>query len=182
MHLLDPATGTGTFLYEVIRQIFETFRGNEGLWPGYVSEHLLPRIHGFELLMAPYSIAHLKLGLELKRLGYDFRSEERLRVYLTNTLEDPHQYSGIPLFMRWLAEETNNADRVKRSYPIMVILGNPPYSGESANNGEWISGLLRGTDSLARANTKTGNYFDVDGQPLRERNSKWINNDYVKFI
>lgn len=182
VHLLDPATGTGTFLYEVIRQIFETFQGNEGLWPGYVSEHLLPRIHGFELLMAPYAIAHLKLGLELKRLGYDFRSEERLRVYLTNTLEDPHQYSGIPLFMRWLAEETNNADRVKRSYPIMVILGNPPYSGESANNGEWISGLLRGTDSLARANTKTGNYFDVDGQPLRERNSKWINNDYVKFI
>lgn len=182
VHILDPATGTGTFLYEVIGQIFETFRGNEGLWPGYVSEHLLPRIHGFELLMAPYAIAHLKVGLELKRLGYDFRSEERLRVYLTNTLEEPHQYSGIPLFMRWLAEETNNADKVKRSYPIMVVLGNPPYSGESANTGAWIAGLLRGTDSMARTNTKTGSYFEVDGQPLGEKQSKWLNDDYVKFL
>ena len=180
VHILDPATGTGTFLYEVIRQIFETFKGNEGLWPGYVSEHLLPRIHGFELLMAPYAIAHLKLGLELKRLGYDFRSEERLRVYLTNTLEDPHQFSGAPIFMRWLAEETNNADKVKRSYPIMVVLGNPPYSGHSANTGEWISGLLRGADSLSR--TKTGSYFEVNGQSLNEQNPKYLNDDYVKFI
>lgn len=182
VHILDPATGTGTFLYDVIRNIYRSFKGNEGLWPGYVSDHLLPRIHGFELLMAPYAIAHLKLGLELNRLGYDFHSEERLRVYLTNTLEDPHPFSGAPLFMRWLAEETNNADKVKRKYPIMVVLGNPPYSGHSANTGEWISGLLRGTDSLARVNSKTGSYFEMDGQPLREKQSKWLNDDYVKFI
>lgn len=181
VHVLDPATGTGTFLYEVIRQISESFKGNEGLWPGYVSDHLLPRIHGFELLMAPYAIAHLKLGLELKRLGYDFRSEERLGVYLTNTMEDPHPFSGAPLFMRWLAEETNNADKVKRKHPIMVVLGNPPYSGHSANTGEWIAGLLRGRDSLGREK-KTGSYFDVDGEPLGEKNPKWLNDDYVKFI
>ncbi len=181
VHVLDPATGTGTFLYEVIRQISESFKGNKGLWPGYVSDHLLPRIHGFELLMAPYAIAHLKLGLELKRLGYDFHSEERLGVYLTNTLEDPHPFSGAPLFMRWLADETNHADKVKRKYPIMVILGNPPYSGHSANMGEWIAGLLRGRDSLGREKA-TGSYFDVDGEPLGEKNPKWLNDDYVKFI
>ncbi|AKS22501.1 MAG: DNA methyltransferase/helicase [Leptospirillum sp. Group II 'C75'] len=181
VHVLDPATGTGTFLYEVIRQISESFKGNKGLWPGYVSDHLLPRIHGFELLMAPYAIAHLKLGLELKRLGYDFRSEERLGVYLTNTMEDPHPFSGAPLFMRWLAEETNIADKVKRKHPIMVVLGNPPYSGHSANTGEWIAGLLRGRDSLGREKI-TGSYFDVDGEPLGEKNPKWLNDDYVKFI
>ncbi len=181
VHILDPATGTGTFLYEVIRQISESFKGNKGLWPGYVSDHLLPRIHGFELLMAPYAIAHLKLGLELKRLGYDFRSEERLGVYLTNTMEDPHPFSGAPLFMRWLAEETNIADKVKRKHPIMVVLGNPPYSGHSANTGEWIAGLLRGRDSLGREKI-TGSYFDVDGEPLGEKNPKWLNDDYVKFI
>lgn len=165
----------------MIRQISESFKGNKGLWPGYVSDHLLPRIHGFELLMAPYAIAHLKLGLELKRLGYDFRSEERLGVYLTNTMEDPHPFSGAPLFMRWLAEETNIADKVKRKHPIMVVLGNPPYSGHSANTGEWIAGLLRGRDSLGREKI-TGSYFDVDGEPLGEKNPKWLNDDYVKFI
>lgn len=180
VHVLDPTTGTGTFLYEVIRQISESFRGNEGLWPGYVSEHLLSRIHGFELLMAPYAISHLKLGLELKRLGYDFQSEERLRVYLTNALEEAHEFTEAPIFTHWLAEEANNADKVKRSSPIMVVLGNPPYSGHSANTGEWIAGLLRGWDSQFRK--KTGNYFEVDGNPLGERNPKWLNDDYVKFI
>jgi len=180
VHILDPATGTGTFLYEVIAQIFESFKGNEGLWPGYVSEHLLPRLHGFELLMAPYAIAHLKLGLELKRLRYDFRSEERLSVYLTNSLEEGNEFASAPLFTRWLAEEANNADKVKLEYPIMVILGNPPYSGHSANTGEWIAKLLRGEDSLSRMNT--GNYFVVDGEPLNEQNPKYLNDDYVKFI
>lgn len=180
VHILDPATGTGTFLYDVIARIHESFQGNEGLWPGYVSAHLLPRLHGFELLMAPYAIAHLKLGLELKRLGYDFRSDERLSVYLTNSLEEAHEFAAAPLFTRWLAEEANNADKVKREYPIMVVLGNPPYSVNSANTGEWISGLLKGRDSLLRE--KTQNYFEVDGQPLNEQNPKNLHDDYVKFI
>ncbi|MHB1926041.1 MAG: N-6 DNA methylase [Leptospirillum sp.] len=180
VHILDPATGTGTFLYEVIARISESFKGNEGLWPGYVSEHLLPRLHGFELLMAPYAIAHLKLGLELKRLGYDFRSDERLSIYLTNSLEEANEFASAPLFTRWLAEEANNADKVKREYPIMVVLGNPPYSVNSANMGEWIAGLLRGRDSLLREKTK--NYFEVDGQPLNEQNPKNLHDDYVKFI
>ena len=180
VQILDPATGTGTFLYSVIAQIKESFAGNAGMWPGYVAEHLLPRIYGFELLMAPYSVAHMKLGLQLKDSGYDFASEERLRVYLTNTLEKAHELTGLPLFTQWLAEEAAQAGDVKQSAPIMVVLGNPPYSGHSANTGEWISGLLRGTDSLT--GQKTGSYFEVDGAPLGERNPKWLNDDYVKFI
>ena len=179
VQILDPATGTGTFLYSVIAQIKESFSGNAGMWPGYVAEHLLPRIYGFELLMAPYSVAHMKLGLQLKDSGYDFASEERLRVYLTNTLEKAHELTGLPLFTQWLAEEAAQAGDVKQSAPIMVVLGNPPYSGHSANTGEWISGLLRGTDSLT--GQKTGSYFEVDGAPLGER-KHWLNDDYVKFI
>lgn len=180
VQILDPATGTGTFLYSVIAQIRESFAGNAGMWPGYVAEHLLPRIYGFELLMAPYSVAHMKLGLQLKDSGYDFASDVRLRVYLTNTLEKAHELTGLPLFTQWLAEEAAQAGDVKQSAPIMVVLGNPPYSGHSANTGEWIAGLLRGVDSLT--GEKTGSYFEADGAPLGERNPKWLNDDYVKFI
>jgi predicted helicase len=150
------------------------------MWSSYVSQHLLPRLFGFELLMAPYAVAHMKLGLQLKQSGYDFQSAERLRIYLTNTLEEAHAMAGLPLFTQWIAEEANAASDIKKDAPVMVVLGNPPYSGHSANTGEWISGLLRGRDT--QTGQKTGNYFEVDGQPLGERNPKWLNDDYVKFI
>jgi predicted helicase len=130
--------------------------------------------------MAPYAVAHMKLGLQLKQSGYDFQSAERLRIYLTNTLEEAHAMSGLPLFTQWIAEEANAASDIKKDAPVMVVLGNPPYSGHSANTGKWISGLLRGSDT--QTGQKTGNYFEVDGQPLGERNPKWLNDDYVKFI
>ena len=130
VQILDPATGTGTFLYSVMQHIRERFNGNAGLWPGYVAEHLLPRIYGFELLMAPYAVAHMKLGLLLKDSGYEIGGaaarEERLRVYLTNTLEKAHELTGLPLFTQWLAEEAARASEVKQTAPIMVVLGNPP--------------------------------------------------------
>jgi predicted helicase len=179
VQILDPATGTGTFLYAVIEQIRATFTGNQGMWPGYVAEHLLPRIYGFELLMAPYAVAHMKLGLQLKESGYDFASDERLRVYLTNTLEEAHELTGLPLFASAIAHEAASASEVKKNAPIMVVLGNPPYSGHSANKGEWIANLLRGIDGEGR---KTANYFEIDGKPLGERNPKMVNDDYVKFI
>lgn len=184
VQVLDPATGTGTFLHGVIDQIHDTFKGNEGMWSGYVSEHLLPRLFGFELLMAPYAVAHLKLGLQLAETGYDFQSDERLRIYLTNTLEeafdDPH---GKAYFSQWLAEEAQAANKVKREAPVMVVLGNPPYSGHSANKGEWIANLLKGVDVLDPSHPKaTTSYFHMDGKPLGERNPKWLNDDYVKFI
>jgi predicted helicase len=185
--LLDPACGTGTFLYTVIEHIRESYRqtGNAGMWSGYVREHLLPRLFGFELLMAPYAMAHLKLGMQLAAVdlpraeratwAYDFQSDERLGLYLTNTLEEAKKQSEM-LLGRFISDEANAAALVKKDYPVMVVLGNPPYSGHSANKGEWIASLLRGKVGQA------GSYFEVDGQPLGERNPKWLNDDYVKFI
>ena len=180
VQILDPATGTGTFLHGVIGQIHQSFASNKGMWPGYVQENLLPRLYGFELLMAPYAVAHMKLGLLLHETGYDFSSDERLRVFLTNTLEEAHELTGLPLFTQWLAEEASSANQVKKDAPVMVVMGNPPYSYESENTGEWITGLLRGNDSAT--GLKTSNYFEVDGAPLGERNPKGLQDDYVKFI
>jgi len=183
--ILDPATGTGTFLHEVISRIYEhiCMSGQKGAWAGessYVSQHLLPRIFGFELLMAPYAVAHMKLGLQLAESGYDFSTNERLRVYLTNTLEEVLSLKDLPPFAEWLAREANAAGEVKQDIPVMVILGNPPYSGHSANKGKWIGNLLRGIEP--QTGQKTDSYFEVDGKPLGEKNPKWLNDDYVKFI
>ncbi len=180
--ILDPAVGTGTFLHNVIDQIHETLvsQGQKGTWSGYVTQYLLPRLFGFELLMAPYTVAHMKLGIQLKDYGYDFKSDERLGIYLTNTLEEAYEIAGGSLFARELVEEANAAVKVKLDLPILVVLGNPPYSGHSENTGKWIHDLLRGEDN--RTNESTENYFEVDGKPLGERNPKWLNDDYVKFI
>lgn len=189
--LLDPATGTATFPYHVIDHIRAGFMqsGNAGMWPGYVRDHLLPRLFGFELLMAPYAVAHFKLGLQLAGLdlpeglreawAYDFSQDERIGVYLTNALEPPHEHTGLPLFTQFLARETAAADRVKQDLPVLVVFGNPPYSGHSANKGVWIDDLLKGRVSDG---SKAPSYYDVDGQPLGERNPKWLQDDYVKFI
>ena len=179
IQILDPATGTGTFLHSVVDAIHQTVAGNgganSGLWSGYVQTHLLPRLHGFELLMAPYTVAHMKLGLQLAELGYKFDSDERLRVFLTNSLEEAHEFPSLPLFGQFLANETEEAGKVKADAPVMVVLGNPPYSGHSANKGDWITRLLHGPDA-------THSYFHVDGHELLERQKKWLNDDYVKFI
>ena len=186
--VLDPACGTGSFLYAVIDHIREYYRssGNMGVWEGYVREHLLKRIFGFELMMAPYAMSHLKLGMQLAAQdmpeeqqtdwAYDFIGDERLGVYLTNTLEQAErQIPTLFSLERVIAEEANAASEIKRELPIMVVLGNPPYSGHSSNasriNGKltWIGGLIE-------------DYKRVDGNPLGERNSKWLQDDYVKFI
>jgi len=178
--ILDPAVGTGTFIHAVINHIYLSFASQKGMWSSYVSQHLLPRLFGFELLMAPYTVAHMKLGLLLQKLGYDFNSDERLRIYLTNTLQETFQIPPSDGFMNRIIDEAESAKEIKQEHPVMVILGNPPYSGHSANRGEWIKGLLNGVDSIT-GNT-TDSYFQVDGQPLGEKNPKWLNDDYVKFI
>ena len=189
--ILDPATGTGTFLYAVVDHIRGQFmqQDNAGMWPGYVRNHLLPRLFGFELLMAPYAVAHFKLSLQLAgrdlpealrdQWAYHAADGERLGVYLTNSLEEAHEMTGLPLFTQWVADESNAANEVKTRLPVLVVMGNPPYSGHSANKSAWISGLLRGK---LLDGGKTGNYYEVDGQPLGERNPKWLQDDYVKFI
>ena len=141
--IADVATGTGAFLHGVINHIFESaFKHNQGMWSGYVSQHLLPRLFGFELLMAPYTVAHLKLGLQLADLGYQFDSEERLRVYLTNTLQEGFQIPLADGFTNWIRDEADAAKDVKQEAPVMVVLGNPPYSVSSQNKGGWISELI----------------------------------------
>lgn len=169
VQILDPATGTGTFLAEVIRQIHEKFIPMQGMWSSYVENHLLPRIYGFEILMASYAMAHLKLDLILKETGYKATKNDRLKVYLTNSLEEPHPDSGT-LFASWLSQEAEEANEVKRDVPVMVVLGNPPYSGESSNKGEWIQNLIEVYKQ------------EPTGGKLQEKNPKWINDDYVKFI
>jgi len=165
--ILDPATGTGTFLFFIVDHIYRSFAGQKGSWDDYVANHLLNRIFGFELLMAPYAIAHLKLGMQLEQTGYKFSSDQRLGIYLTNTLEEAAKKSE-KLFASWVADEANAAATIKKDLPIMVVLGNPPYSGISANRGSWINNLLE-------------SYRQADSQPLGEK-KVWLSDDYVKFI
>ena len=179
-YILDPATGTATFLYFVIRQIKEAMTGQEGAWPSYVHDHLLSRIFGFELLMAPYAIAHLKIALELEGAGEDatgftFHEGERLGIYLTNTLEDAAKKSER-LVAQAISREADEAARIKREDPILVVLGNPPYSGHSANRSRDANGDLTFIGKLIE------DYKRVNGAKLGEKNSKWLQNDYVKFI
>ncbi len=167
VQILDPATGTGTFLAAVVSRIYSKFQGQAGMWQGYVDEHLLPRLNGFELLMAPYAMAHLKIDWILTETGYKSVDDKRLRIFLTNSLEEYHKDTGT-LFAQFLAREANGANAIKRDAPVMVVLGNPPYSGISQNNGEWISKLV-------------DDYKYIDNVYFNER-KHWLNDDYVKFI
>jgi len=171
VQVLDPATGTGTFLAEVVKFIYNgKFKAMQGAWSSYVDEHLIPRLNGFELLMASYAMAHLKLDMLLRDTGFKASKEQRLNIYLTNSLEEHHPDTGT-LFSSWLSTEANEANHIKRDTPVMVVLGNPPYSGESANKGDWIMKLME-------------DYKKEPGgkEKLKERNPKWVNDDYVKFL
>jgi len=169
VQILDPATGTGTFLAEVVNQIYDRYRDNQGIWQQYVEQHLLPRLNGFEILMASYAVAHIKLDMLLSETGYQHKSDKRLHVYLTNSLEESNNEPRT-LFAQWLSREATEANVIKRDSPVMVMLGNPPYSGISQNNGEWIVNLM-------------ANYKKEPGGlvPLKERKI-WLNDDYCKFI
>ena len=134
--ILDPATGTGTFLYAVIKQIRDNVaKYGVDKWNSFLRDaKLLNRLFGFELLMTPYTIAHLKLGLLLGDLGYKFAPQERLKVYLTNTLEEGiKQGDLIPGITQIIAEESSQAAKVKTEISVTVVLGNPPYSVSSQN-------------------------------------------------
>lgn len=181
VQILDIATGTGTFLVEVIDVIHKTLvakwraQGHgekkiEALWNEYVPKHLLTRLHGYELLMAPYAIAHLKIGLKLHETGYRFGSDERVRVYLTNALEPPQDIRQMKLegILPALAHEAHAVNEIKRYKRFTVVVGNPPYAGISSNM----------TESAQRI---VDAYKIVDGTALNER-KLWLQDDYVKFI
>jgi hypothetical protein len=178
VQILDPATGTGTFIVEVIELIHRTMvakwkaQGHRDkqiveLWNEYVPAYLLPRVHGYELLMAPYAIAHLKIGLKLHETGYRFGSDERARVYLTNALEPASDRQMTLDFLPALAHEAQSVNKIKREQYFSVIIGNPPYSERSENRGAWISERMEHYKKTIRS---------------QEAQIKAVSNDYVKFM
>jgi len=167
VQVLDPAVGTGTFYSAVIGEIYKKFKDQKGRWPTYVHNDLLPRIHGFELMMAPYTIAHLKLALAFKETGFKYFNK-RLNLFLTNSLEN--EVTQGDLFTAFglaesIAEESKEAAKIKNDTPIMVVIGNPPYSVSSSNKGKWIQDLIK-----------------VYKQGLNEQNINSLSDDYVKFL
>ena len=173
--ILDPATGTGGFLLTVLDHIREyvTTHYGTGDWNQYINARLVRRIFGFELLVAPYTIAHLKLSLFLQAQGW--HADERLRVYLTNTLEQPNEMQSRLPFATFISDEANAALSVKRDEPILVILGNPPYKHHSANPSR-VNGNFTFIGELIE------DYKQIEGEPLNERTQKALQDDYVKFI
>jgi type I restriction-modification system DNA methylase subunit len=169
--VLDPAAGTLTFLAEAAHLAVEEFTSKygEGKRKGFIKEHILKNFYAFELMMAPYAIGHLKMSFLLEELGYKLQADDRFKLYLTNTLEMEELAQTELPGMVSLSEESHLAGKVKKDKPILVILGNPPYSGHSSNIGDWISKEIK-------------TYFQVDGKPLGEKNPKWLQDDYVKFI
>jgi predicted helicase len=179
IQILDPATGTGTFLVEIIDVIHKTLTAKwqaqghgvakiKTLWNEYVPKHLLPRLHGYELLMAPYAIAHLKIGLKLYETGYRFNSDERAHIYLTNALEPSHDFSDRLAFdVPALAHEARAVNAIKRHQRFTVIIGNPPYSVSSWNNGDWITKLVEDYKRTVRS---------------EESQIQSLSNDYIKFL
>ncbi|MEY2703648.1 MAG: hypothetical protein RLY43_2287 [Bacteroidota bacterium] len=163
VQILDPATGTGTFLAEVVKHIHKRFEGQQGIWSKYVTNDLIPRLNGFELLMASYAMAHLKMDMLLTETGYKPTDDQRFKIFLTNSLEEAHQDSGT-LFSSWLSDESNQANEIKRDTPVMCVIGNPPYAISSTNKSEWIQNLI--TDYKKDLNEKKINLDD----------------DYIKFI
>ena len=172
VQILDPAAGTGAFLARVTELVRDRVQkgAGKGGWERYVPEHLLPRLHGFEILMSAYAMCHLKMALTLgDNIGGIFskaRGERdyRVNVFLASALDAPKADDKDTLFMQWLRDEAQAADRIKTETPVMVVLGNPPYNASSQNRGEWIAEKLE--------DYKRG---------LDEKKSN-LNDDYIKFI
>jgi len=181
--VLDPASGTLTFLAEAAKLAVDEFASKygEGGREGFIKEHILKNFYAFELMMAPYAVGHLKMSFLLEELGYRLKKDDRFKLYLTNTLEiEVLEQTSLP-GMASLSEESRLAGKVKKEQPVLAIMGNPPYSGHSANKGRWIDQLLK--DGYTRGNgTEDNGYYQIDGKSLGEKNPKWLQDDYVKFI
>ena len=181
--VLDPAAGTLTFLAEAAKIAAEEFiaKYGEGGKADFIRDHILKNFYAFELMMAPYAVGHLKMSFLLEELGYKLQKDDRFKLYLTNTLDMEELAQGNLPGMVSLSEESHLAGKVKKETPILIILGNPPYSGHSANKGLWIDALLKKGYTLPNG-IKDDGFYKVDGKPLGEKNPKWLQDDYVKFI
>jgi len=176
--LLDPSGGTLTFPAEAIKLAVKEFtdKFGEGGKSKFIQNHLLKDFYSFEIMMAPYAIGHIKISFLLEELGYKMKDDDRFKLYLTNTLDmEDLQQTEIP-GIESLSEESHHAAKVKKNEPILVIVGNPPYSGHSANNNDWINDLLKKDSDGAQS------YYKIDDKPLGEKNPKWLQDDYVKFL
>jgi predicted helicase len=188
--VLDPAAGTLTFLADTAKLAVEEFASKygEGGKENFIKGHILKNFYAFELMMVPYAVGHLKMSFLLEELGYKLRRDDRFKLYLTNTLEMEELAQTELPGMASLSEESHLAGRVKKEQPILVILGNPPYSGHSANVSEKYVKVETKTGKEKSQKIKTWigelieNYKVVDGKPLGEKNPKWLQDDYVKFI
>jgi hypothetical protein len=170
VQILDPAAGTGTFLAEVIKQIAPKVKDvAEGQWSSYVEKELIPRLHGFELLMASYAMCHMKLDMMLTEMGYKpTANPPRMGVYLTNSLEEGDREIQDQFWAKHISEEAKHANAIKRDMPIMCVIGNPPYSGHSSNKGAWINQLIE--------------TYKQSPDLKKPAQGKWLSDDYVKFI
>ncbi|MFQ6703534.1 MAG: N-6 DNA methylase, partial [Alphaproteobacteria bacterium] len=200
VQLLDPATGTGTFLATAVNYVHDKFKNNAGIWPSYVENDLLPRMHGFEIMMSSYTMAHLKLDLVLRETGYIqgearindkiFRQDDlfdtelaqigrnsailnsnnRVGIYLTNSLEEADPDTQTLWAAQWLSDEAKEANNIKQNVPVMCVLGNPPYNSKSVNTGEFIKNLLQDYKK------------EPGGKTALQEKKHWLDDDYVKFI
>ncbi|MCP4404681.1 MAG: N-6 DNA methylase [bacterium] len=181
--VLDPSAGTLTFLAEAAKVAADEYTehwGTGGI-KEFIKHHILQQFYAFELMMAPYAVGHLKMAFFLEELGYRLQDDDRVQLYLTNTLE-MEELAQITLpGMKSISEESQLAREVKTQQPILVIFGNPPYSGQSANTGRWITNSIKGGETLVEG-VKDDGYYHVDGKPLGEKNPKWLLDDYVKFL
>ncbi len=175
VQILDPATGTGTFLAHTIRHIAKIKqKSGRANWSSYVNNDLLPRLHGFEIMMAPYIMCYLKLNMLLSKLGYTAppKNPERMSIYLTDSLTSSNQTANDFGFNNhWLEQEAEGATKIKDKLPIMCVIGNPPYNSKSKNDSKWIDKLIK--DYKKEPNTEN---------KLDEENIQSLSDDYVKFI
>jgi hypothetical protein len=188
--ILDPAAGTLTFLAEAAKSAVEEFvsKYGDGGKESFIKEDILNNFYAFELMMAPYAVGHLKMSFLLEELGYKLQKDDRFKLYLTNTLEMEELAQTELPGMVSLSEESHLAGKIKKEQPILAILGNPPYSGHSANVSEKyiMVRTKKGDEKRQKIKTWIGklieDYKFVDGKPLGEKNPKWLQDDYVKFI
>ena len=189
VQILDPATGTGTFLAVAAAKIYKSYtdKGQEGLWQEDVVKKIIPRLNGFEYLMAPYTMAHLKVATALHLDDQQDQLPDRLNIFLTNSLDKDYPEGRLD-FAKFITDESNAASLIKRDTPVMVVMGNPPYNEKSANNGDWIKDLMDdykqepGQKKIYIRTIKKSGKKIYQNTLKGEHNPKGLNNDYCKFI
>lgn len=190
--VLDPAAGTLTFLAEAATLAVNEFEDKYGSMgkEHFIKDHILKNFYAFELMMAPYAIGHIKMSFLLEELGYRMSEDDRCKFYLTNTLDmEELDQSAVP-GLSSLSDESHLAGKVKKEQPILVVLGNPPYSVSSANKSKFIDGYYikekERVDKRGRRRTLNtyikGILDDYKKAVSSEGNIQPLSDDYIKFI